>query len=131
MQAIKQAIRDQLINAGVNEGTAIYDTYAPAGSAYPYVLFQYVAGGYENLSPLATRNELWQVKAVTDDHMAAHTLAAAIKAALHVQPLTITGWNHIWTVQMEHVWMVELLARQQIYHAGGTFRIRLHQMAAA
>lgn len=128
MNEIKQAIRDRLIAAGVNGGTAIFDTLAPSGQAYPYVLFQYVAGGDENLTDLDTRRELWQIKAITDNHEQAGVLAAAIRSALHRQSLTITGWRHLWTIQENHVWMVENASRQQIYHAGGTFRIRAHKI---
>jgi hypothetical protein len=127
MKAVKQAIRNRLIAAGVNGGASIFDSLAPAGTAYPYVLFQYVSGGDENRDALDTRSELWQVKAVSNVHDDAHTLAEAIRAALHRQPLTITGWQHLWTLQADHVWLVEGVARDQVYHAGGTFRIRLHK----
>jgi hypothetical protein len=128
MKAVKQAIRNQLIAAGVNGGVSIFDTLAPAGTAYPYVLFQYVSGGDENLDSLDTRSELWQVKAVSNDHDDTHTLAEAIRAALHRQALSITGWQHLWTIQVDHIWLVEGVARDQVYHAGGTFRIRLHKV---
>ena len=130
MQSLKEAIRAQLISEGVNGG-AIFDTQAPAGLDYPYVVFQYVAGGDENQSSLDTRNELWQVKVVTDNHEAAHILADAIRAAPHRQSLSVTGWHHLWTIQTDHVWMIESVARRQVYHAGGTFRIRLYKVNAA
>ncbi len=128
MDALKQAIRTRLITAGVNGGNAIFDTRAPIGQDFPVIVFQYIAGGYENLDTLDTRNELWQVKAVTEEHGQAETLAEAIRAALHQQPLTLTGWRHLWTAQEDHVWMVESAARRTIYHAGGLFRIRLHRL---
>jgi len=128
MNALKQAVRDRLIAAGVNGGTAIFDSLAPAGQAYPYVVFQYVAGGDENSSPLDTRSEIWQVKAVTDQHQQAGELAEAIRAALHQQALVISGWRHLWTAHEKPVWMVEAVG-QQIYHAGGTYRIRAHRIA--
>lgn len=127
MEALKQAIRNRLIAAGVNSGTGIFDTRAPIGQPYPFVVFQYVAGGYEHLDGLDSRNELWQVKAVTEQHAEAETLAEAIHIALHHQPLMITGWRQLWTAQEDHVWMVETAARRHIYHAGGLFRIRLHR----
>lgn len=127
MQTVKQALRDRLIAAGVNGGAAIFDTQAPAGQSYPYVVFQYISGGDEALTDLDTRSEVWQVKAVTDDHATSGTLAAAIRDALHKQSLTISGWRHLWTLQTGHVWLVEALVHRQIYHAGGTFRIRLHK----
>ncbi len=122
MLAIKTALRDRLIAASVNGGAAIFDTQAPLGQSYAYILVQYIGGGDENLTPVDTRNELWQVKAVTDSHTQAHTLAAAIRGALHRQPLSLTG--HLWTTQLESVWMVEQVARKSIYHAGGLFRIQ-------
>src|SRR5574341_506459 len=112
MYALKQAVRDRLIAAAVNGGSAIFDTQAPAGQSYPYVVFQYVAGGDENLTALDTRSELWQVKAVTDNHAAAGTLAAAIRNALHDQSLTVSGWRHLWTRQESHLWLVESAARK-------------------
>ena len=125
MQALKKGIRDRLIAASVNDGADIYDTLAPSGTDYPYIVFQYSGGGDETLSDLDTRNEVWQVKVVTDDHAEAHTIANAIRTALHRQALTVTGWEHLWTIHLDPVWMVESVAREQVYHAGGTFRIRL------
>lgn len=129
MQELKIALRNQLIGAGVNGGTAIFDTLAPAGQAYPYVVFQYVGGGDENQTALDSRNELWQVKALSDNHAAAHSLAAAIRSALHRQPLSVTGWRHLWTIQEDSIWRVESHAHEQLYHAGATFRIRLHKVS--
>lgn len=128
MDALKQAIRNRLITAGVNGGTGIFDTHAPLGQAYPMVVFQYVAGGYENVDSLDSRNELWQVKAVTEQHSQAATLAEAIRAALHQQNLTVTGWRHLWTAQEDHVWLVETVSNRPLYHMGGLFRIRLHKI---
>ncbi len=125
MDTLKQAIRARLIAAGITD--PIFDTRAPIGQLYPLLVFQYVAGGYDNTDSLDTRNELWQVKAVTTEHEQAETLADSIRAALHQQPLTITGWRHLWTVQEDHVWMVEAAARRTLYHAGGLFRILLHR----
>ncbi|MBZ0304899.1 MAG: DUF3168 domain-containing protein [Anaerolineae bacterium] len=129
MDTLKQAIRTRLITAGVNGGSAIFDTHAPIGQPPPFIIFQYVAGGYENQDALETRSELWQVKAVTDTHGQAETLAQAIHAALHQQALTLTGWQHLWTVQQDQVWMVETAARRTFYHTGGVFRIWLAKTA--
>jgi len=126
MQALKTAIRNQLLNAGIS---AVFDSQAPAAQALPYVLLLYVGGGYENQEKLDTRNELWQVKGIADDHAAAHTLAAQIHAALHGQALSISGWRHLWTTQTDQVWLVEQVAGVQVYHAGGVFRVRLHRAA--
>lgn len=125
MQALKIALRNQLIAANVNGGTAIYDTLALDGQAYPYLLMQYISGGVQTTTPLDTRREVWQVKAVSDDHTIAHSLAAAIRAALHRQPLSVTGWQHLWTVQLDAIWQVEVSGRAIVYHAGATYRIWL------
>lgn len=125
MEALKIALRNRLIAADVNDGNAIFDSQAPSGQPYPYLLFAYMGGGYETLTSTDQRNEIWLVKAVTDTHTEAHTLADAIHAALHQQPLTVTGWRHLWTAQVDQVWQVENAARDQLYHAGGTFRIWL------
>lgn len=129
MGEVKTALRNRLIAAGVNGGAAIFDTQAPLGTAYPYIIFQYVGGGDENQTALDTRDEVWLVKAVTDDHSSAHSLAAAIRAALHQQSLSLSGWGHLTTQQLDHVWQVENLSRQQIYHAGASFRIRIFAAA--
>lgn len=131
MLHIKEALRAQLIAENVNAAGHIYDTVAPPNTPYPYVVFTLVGGGDDNQSALETRRELWQVKAVADDHAAAHTLAESIRAALHGQPLAITGWRHLWTVHTEPVWMVESVGRGMIYHAGGTFRVQYHRASAA
>jgi predicted glycosyltransferase len=125
MQPLKIALRQRLIAAGVNGGNAIFDSLAPSGQAYPYLIVGYVGGGYESLTSTDQRNEVWLVKAITDQHSQAHELAQAIHAALHQQPLSVAGWQHLWTAQLDHLWRVENSARQQVYHAGGTFRIWL------
>lgn len=127
MQALKEALRSRLVSAGVNGGTAIFDTQAPAGQAPPYIVFQYVSGGDEPQTPVDILNEVWMVKAVSDSHATAHTLTSAIRAALHRQPLTITGWRHLWTVQVDSVWRVENATHTQLYHSGGTYRIQRHK----
>jgi hypothetical protein len=126
MHPLKIALRSRLIAAGVNGGSAIFDTLAPVGQAYPYILFQYIAGREDTREALDSLNEVWQVKAVTPDHTQAGELALAIRAALHRQPLTISGWRHLWTVQEAGLWQTELFNQQPIYHAGGLFRIQRH-----
>ncbi|MFP4323772.1 MAG: DUF3168 domain-containing protein [Anaerolineales bacterium] len=125
MQPLKAALRARLVAGGVS--APVHDTQAPAEAPYPFIILHYTGGGDENRTRLNTRNETWLVKALSDDHATAHTLAADIRAALHQQALTVAGWGHLWTAQIEHVWQVENVARRQVFHAGGVFRVRLFE----
>jgi hypothetical protein len=127
LASTKEALRNRLIAAGVNGGAAIFDSLAPSGQAYPYIVFAYVGGGYENQTALDSRNEVWQVVAISDEHSTAQNLAAAIGAALHQQSLSVAGWGHLMTTQLDPLWRVETLNHQQIYTAGATFRLRLYK----
>gem|GEM_PF-6008415 len=105
--------------------TPSYDTLAPFGTPFPYIVVQYISGGYDPQTALDTRSELWQVKAVSDNHATAQTIADAIHSALHRHDLTISGWQTLHMLQTESIWQVEPAQTQPIYHAGGLFRIQL------
>jgi hypothetical protein len=46
---------------------------------------------------------------------------------LHQQSLSVAGWGHLMTTQLDPLWRVETLNHQQIYTAGATFRLRLYK----
>ena len=48
-------------------GTAIYHGVAPEGKALPYVIWSYVAGGHENMTPRESVNAVIYVRAYAAD----------------------------------------------------------------
>jgi len=105
--ALKTALRARLIAAGVNGGAALYDGLAPAEAPLPYVILRYQGGGDEGREALTTLNLLWLAKAVSPSAHTATQLADEIRTALHRQPLTLTGWRHLSTEQVESIWLAE------------------------
>jgi hypothetical protein len=87
---------------------------------------RYQGGGDEGREALTTLNLLWLAKAVSPSAHTATQLADEIRTALHRQPLTLTGWRHLSTEQVESIWLAEAPLRQPLFHAGGVYRLRLH-----
>ena len=57
-------------------GTCIYHGIAPEGAALPYVVWSYVAGGHENMTPNESVNPVVYVRAYATTAKQAATLDA-------------------------------------------------------
>lgn len=83
LAALYQAVRHALINANGEFGDRVYLAIAPAGAAYPYVVYNWTGGGDDNARAVKkTANILLQVKCVDEDSLAAMAGAARIDATL-------------------------------------------------
>lgn len=79
-----------LLNTAV--GGRIYEGKAPAGSTYPYVIFQQAGGGDVFDSQRRNIEVQYLVIAISGDQPEALTLAGYIQEAMIDAGLTITGW---------------------------------------
>lgn len=109
--------------------TAVGNQLVSQGTGFPYVIFQEMSEVDDNASPHRTKQILYLVKGVSRTGFAeAGRIDAAIDAALHRLPLTITGWGNYLIRRESSVEYVEPLAGGGfVYHSGGIYRLRITQ----
>lgn len=107
-------------------GSAIYSDRVPAGKARPYVVFNHMGGGPDNITPRDIRSGSWFVRAYANTNEQAKRIDGFIEALLNKGELTVSDWTVFWLVREEDLSLVEDQPNGQfIYMAGGTYRIRL------
>ncbi|HUW11737.1 MAG TPA: hypothetical protein VM537_18545 [Anaerolineae bacterium] len=108
-------------------GTAIYNTVAYQGAAFPYVLFFKAAGVEANTSPRRVRKLVYVAKAVAqDDLQEAGEIDDLIDVLLHEQTLTVNGWGTYWSARDGDISYAEPGEGGVTYfHRGGMYRVWL------
>lgn len=107
-------------------GTAIYVDQAPDDTSLPYVIFNLVAGGPDNITPRDMRSSLWDVKAFADTRGSANVLDGLCSSLLHGGSVTVSGYTTFWLVRESDYSLVENLPNgERIFMAGGDYRIRI------
>jgi len=104
--------------------TSIYAQQAPEGAAYPYVVYNIQGGGDENLTPNRTKNIVVFVRGYSKTGNAqAGSIDAQIDTALHLVPLSPSGWTNVWLARETDVETVENPPTGgQIWMNGGLYR---------
>lgn len=107
--------------------TAIYNLQAPNNATYPFVVFSLQGGGDDNDTANRTKNLLVFVRAYSGvSALQAGSIDAQIDTALHLAPLTVSGWTDFWLAREEDLETVETEPDgQHIYMRGGFYRVRL------
>lgn len=106
-------------------GTCIYHGIAPEGKAFPYVIWSYVAGGHENMTPRESVNAVVYVRAYATTAKQAATLDG-YAAELLETTLTVTGWNNYWLAREESIVLPETdSAGKTTWSCGAYYRVRL------
>lgn len=107
--------------------TAIYNLQAPNNASYPYIVFSTQGGGDDNDTANRTKNLLLFVRAYSGvSAMQAGSIDAQIDAALHLAPLTVSGWTDFWLAREEDLETVENEPDgKRIFMRGGFYRARL------
>lgn len=109
-------------------GTAIYADQAPDGTSLPYVIFNHMAGGPENITPRDYRSHLWFVRAYAATRGSANVYDGHISDLLHKGSLTVSGWTAFWLVREEDFSLIENLPNgNKVYMAGATYHVRLSE----
>ena len=132
MNVFKQALYTKLTGGTALvaklAGTAsVYDMVPPSGATFPYVVFGYSGGGYENITPVRYKNFLYFVKAVSKTSSKnAGEIDAEIDALLHDTTLTVTGWTNFSIAREDDLDYTEFDREgRSIWHVGGVYRVRL------
>jgi hypothetical protein len=107
--------------------TSIYHLQAPEGATLPYVVYSTQGGGDENLSQHRTKNLVVFVRAYSGSSAAqAGSIDAQIDAALHLNPLTVSGWTDFWLARETELETVQNEpSGRPVWMAGAMYRIKL------
>ena len=107
--------------------TSIYHLQAPEGATLPYVVFSLQSGIDDNLSRHRTKQNVWFIRAYSGSSAAqAGSIDAQIDTALHLVPLTVSGWTDFWLARETDLETVQLEpSGRQVWMAGGMYRERL------
>ena len=114
MNVLDQALFSKLANTSaitslLAEGSAsIYHLQAKNNVTLPYCIWSLQGGGDENETANRTKNLLVFVRAYSGvSALQAGSIDAQIDAALHLVPLTVSGWTDFWLAREEDLETVE------------------------
>jgi len=110
---------------GALGGTCIYHGVAPEGKALPYVIWSYVAGGHENMTPNESVNAVLYIRAYAVDAKTAAKLDGYVADLLETT-LSVTGWNNYWLAREESIVLPEIDdTGKSTWSCGAYYRVRL------
>ena len=132
MNALNSALYSKLqttsgITSLLSGTTAIYNQQAPEGATLPFVVFSTPSEVDENMSQNRTKNNVVFIRAYSGVSASqAGSIDAAIDTALHLIPLTVSGWTNFWMVREQGIELVETQPSGKIiYSSGANYRCRL------
>jgi len=104
--------------------TSIYHLQAPEGATLPYCVFNIQGGGDLNQTRHRVKNLVLFVRAYSGSSAAqAGSIDAQIDTALHLNPLTVSGWTDLWLARETDLETVQNEpSGRQVWMAGGMFR---------
>lgn len=105
--------------------TAIYKNQAPEGATLPYIVFNKQSGSPWNLDANRVDDLLYYIRAYSGNSAAqAGSIDAQIDTALHLTPLTVSGWTNIWIARESNIELVSTEPSGRLIHsAGALYRI--------
>jgi hypothetical protein len=134
MNALNTAIYGRLsaataLTSLLSGTTAIYNNQAPESVTYPYVIFSLQSGIDENMTQHRTKNMLVYARAYSGSSaLQAGSIDAQIDTALHLVPLTVSGWTNFWMVREQDLELVENPPTgEQVFMSGGLYRVRIEK----
>ena len=130
MKALNSSLYSRLqgtaITSLLSGTTAIYSQQAPENSTLPYIVYNVQGGGDENQSQNRTKNLVVFVRAYAAQNSTAGSIDAQIDTALHLAPLTVTGWSNFWMARETDLETVENPPTGgQVWMNGALYRCRL------
>ena len=129
MKELRDAIYSQLTGGtaliAALGGTAIYHLHAPDETPMPYIVFGWQGGGDLNIDPNETNESVQFVRVYAAKDEQAGTIDGLIRARLHRQAITVTGYNTVYCWREGDYETVETTAGSAIYTQGGFYRIRI------
>lgn len=106
-------------------GTAIYNLQAPAKTNPPYLIIGYQSGGDTHITPKPEADVTYLVKCVSMAQPQASQVADLLRTRLDECDLALDApWVAYRCQHMTIVLYVENVDGRQVYHHGGTYRIR-------
>jgi hypothetical protein len=132
MNALNSAIYSKLqttsgITSLLSGTTAIYNQQAPENAVLPFIVFSTPSEIDENMTQNRTKNNIVFIRAYSGVSASqAGSIDAAIDTALHLIPLTVSGWTNFWMVREQGIELVETQPTAKIvFMAGAQYRVRL------
>ncbi len=139
IDAVNEAIYNKLngssgVTSLLSSATSIYFGQAPTGATLPYIIYTIAGGGEDNDSPIDAGDITYYIKGVaksTTTYSGAARggqIAEAIRSALHESTPAIDSPWTIYRCQHKEPFMFpENSEREQFWHVGGSYRIRISQ----
>jgi hypothetical protein len=132
MNAINSALYTRLqttsaVTTLLSGTTAIYNQQAPEAATLPYIVFSTPSEIDDNDTQNRTKNILVSIRSYSGNSAAqAGSIDNAIDTALHLIPLTVTGWSNFWMAREQGIELVENQpSGKQIYSMNADYRVRL------
>lgn len=117
---------DSAVYALVGERITIAER--PNGSNLPAVVIDHAAGGDTVDSPKEPQDITYNVVAISSVSLTeAANVAEAVRNALHLQHMTVIGWNIVQCEASSYIQYMENNDQKQFYYVGHAFRIRAHK----
>lgn len=112
-------------------GTAsprIYYMQAPEKATLPYVIFSLQSSVEPSDTAHRIKDALWSVRGYSPNALVAGSIDAEVDALLHMQPLTITGYETLWLAREQDLELVEYPpSGSAVYMQGGFYRATLER----
>lgn len=107
----------------------VYHLQAKNGAPMPYVVYSIQGGGDLNSEPHRIKDLVVFVRAYSAMSAGnAGSIDAQIDSALHLIPLTVSGWSNLWLSRERDLETVEDLPNNtQIFMSGGFYRTMLEK----
>jgi len=127
--AIYARLQGTAITSLLSGTTALYNVQAHENATLPYIVWNIQGGGDENLTQNRTKNLVMFIRAYSENSAAAAgSIDAQIDTALHLTPLTVSGWTNIWLAREQDLETVQLEpSGKQFFMAGGLYRVWLDE----
>lgn len=128
MNALDAALYSRLQGTAITSllagTTSIFHLQAPEGASLPYVVFNIQGGGDTNDTANRLKNLVVFVRAYSVNSAAqAGSVDAQIDTALHLAPLTVSGWTNLWLARETDLETVENEPNgRQVFMSGGLYR---------
>ena len=132
MNALDAGIYSRLNTSAITDllaagSASLFHLQAKENTSYPYLVWSIQGGGDVNLEPHRVKNLLVFIRAYSVNSAAqAGSIDAQIDIALHLQPLTVSGWTNLWLAREQDLETVENEPNsRQVWMAGGFYRMVL------
>ncbi len=106
-------------------GAKVYNPIAPQPTALPYVIFAFGGGGDANETAVDRVELVYLVKGLAATKLAAGQIDDELRARLHGQNFSVTGWTLLACVRESEVQLDEVVNGAPVFHRGALYRIKL------